>query len=444
MNSVYSDEISELFNSSKTEEQAKTNKVINTESTVQKDRKILQRIKEIYSELEHLNNITVDVSKGVVTLSGEMRVSSDVLKAMQIARQVDGVVEVENNLTVNQKLSARLYTTYKNILILGNRLFASLPLIVLSITTFILFWFIGSQLSKRQKFFRRISPNYFIATLLGQIAHLFFVILGLVLALILLDATALLSTILGAAGIFSLAIGFAVRDTVENYIASILLSIRNPFEVNDLINIDGHEGNVARLTSRATILVSPNGNHIRIPNSVVYKSIIINYTRHPERRFQFDVSVYTEHDLHEIQALALQTLKNVEGLCDKPEPQVIVHKLGDSNVTLQIFAWVDQDKFNYLKIRSNAIIEVKQAFDSAGIVMSEPVYNLLINNKSKDLQNIHSSHDKTVKLKESVTKQEISNIQDVSVDRTVENKVLKEQESHQDENLLSKKTPKEF
>ena len=56
--------------------------------------------------------------------------------------------------------------------------------------------------------------------------------------------------------------GFAVRDTVENYIASVLLSVRNPFAVNDLVDIDGHEGNVVRLTLRATVLLSPEGNHI--------------------------------------------------------------------------------------------------------------------------------------------------------------------------------------
>ncbi|MEZ5537828.1 MAG: mechanosensitive ion channel [Thiolinea sp.] len=73
---------------------------------------------------------------------------------------------------------------------------------------------------------------------------------------------------------------------MENYIASILLSLRNPFQVNDFVSIDGHDGNVLRLTSRATILISPDGNHIRIPNATVFKAVITNFTRHPERRFQ--------------------------------------------------------------------------------------------------------------------------------------------------------------
>ena len=104
------------------------------------------------------------------------------------------------------------------------------------------------------------------------------------------------------------------RDTVENYIASILLSLRNPFEVNDLVNIDGNEGNVVRLTTRATILISPDGNHIRIPNSTVFKAVIVNFTRNAERRFQFDVGIDTQQDLLEAQALALQALSSIEGV----------------------------------------------------------------------------------------------------------------------------------
>jgi small-conductance mechanosensitive channel len=96
-----------------------------------------------------------------------------------------------------------------------------------------------------------------------------FGIAGLVVALDILNATELLGAVLGAAGVAGLALGFAVRDTIENFIASILLSLRQPFGPRDFVDIDGVQGSVARLTSRATILVSPDGNQIRIPNAAV-------------------------------------------------------------------------------------------------------------------------------------------------------------------------------
>ena len=81
----------------------------------------------------------------------------------------------------------------------------------------------------------------------GGVLLVFFVA-GLVLALDIAGATALLGTILGAAGIVGLAVGFAVRDTIENYVASLMLSLRQPFRANDLVKIDEFEGRVIRLT----------------------------------------------------------------------------------------------------------------------------------------------------------------------------------------------------
>jgi hypothetical protein len=75
----------------------------------------------------------------------------------------------------------------------------------------------------------------------------------------LLGVTAVLGSILGAAGINGLAIGIAVRDSVENFVASEMLSIRQPFEAFDLVEIDGDVGKVVRLTSRATVLISVDG-----------------------------------------------------------------------------------------------------------------------------------------------------------------------------------------
>src|SRR3546814_11391197 len=70
-----------------------------------------------------------------------------------------------------------------------------------------------------------------------------------------------------------------------------MLSRRQPFRANDHVVIEGHEGRVVRLTSRATILMTLEGNHLRIPNSTVFKAVILNYTRNPERRFDFELGI---------------------------------------------------------------------------------------------------------------------------------------------------------
>ncbi|MEZ5537845.1 MAG: mechanosensitive ion channel family protein [Thiolinea sp.] len=445
----HADELTDLLTGAK-EEPVAADKVITTDSSKQADRKIKQRLQEIFAELEALQGISIAVNKGVITLSGEVDSSANEEKALQFARQVEGVVEVENELTVSRSLQKRLNNTADKLWALTKQLVAGLPLFLIALLVVVLAWLLGNWLSERS-FYRRISPNQFIANLLGQITHLLFIILGIVLALILLDATALIGTILGAAGIIGLAVGFAVRDTVENYIASILLSLRNPFQVNDFVSIDGHDGNVLRLTSRATILISPDGNHIRIPNATVFKAVITNFTRHPERRFQFDVGIGTDQDLPEAQALAVNVLSSIDGVIKDPKPLVVIEALGDSNVLLRIYAWVNQEQYSYAKVRSESIRLVKQAFDDANIVMPEPVYKLRLTqvDGAGVLSAAGGERDIQPESQSVRTRQAMDTVdtdtrytQDVTPDHTVEDRVIEEQ-AEDNENLLTKEAPKE-
>ncbi len=408
---------------------------IEATSTPQADQRIGERLRGIYAEIESLQDVAVSVSAGVVELVGEVDSQATSARAERLAGQVEGVVDVENGLEVNRALDDRLQSTGNELAELFRTLLAGLPLFGVALAIFVLFWLAGRWAGARQSLYRRFSPNVFIAELLGQIAHLLFIVLGLVLALALLDATALLGTILGAAGIFGLALGFAVRDTVENYIASILLSIRNPFGVNDLVDIDGQLGNVVALTSRATILLSPEGNHVRIPNATVFKAVIVNYTRRPERRFEFDVGVDTDHELKPAQQVALDTLEATPGVLKEPPALVIVEALGDSNVVLRCYGWVDQDEASYIKVRSEAIRRVKEAFDEAGIVMPEPVYRLrIVDRVEASSAREDSPRPPAPDEKPSASDADIS---DVSVDDTIEKRVIVESNHAERENLLS-------
>jgi small-conductance mechanosensitive channel len=235
----------------------------------------------------------------------------------------------------------------------------------------------GLWLARRSWPWDRIAPNAFIADIYRQIVRLLFVVLGIVLALDLLNATALLGTILGAAGIVGLAIGFAVRDTVENFISSIMLSIRQPFRPKDLVEIEGETGHVIRLTSRATILLSPDGNHIRIPNSTVFKAKITNFTRNDERRFTFLVGVEADADIAEAQRIILEALQELPFVLDTPGPSVWVEGLGASTIDITGAAWIKQHETGIGMAKGEAIRVVKARLEAAGITLPEPTYRLV-------------------------------------------------------------------
>ena len=349
------------------------------------DEAIERRLSGIFEELEALSGVTVQVSNGVITLGGEVGSAASGERSIALARSVSGVVDVIDAQRVEADVSQRLHTTLSRMRASFLSLVASLPVFLLALLVLGLFWWVSGWLTRRPALFQRIAPNAFIAELLAGLVRLLILLGGVVLALSLLDATSLIGTVLGAAGIVGLAVGFAVRDTVENYIASILLSLRTPFLLRDRVQIGEHNGFVARLTGRATILISIDGNHVRIPNATVFKSTIVNYSRNPQHRFDFEVGVDTDLDPGRAQQLAQTTLQGVSGVLAEPPPSVLISELGDSNVTLTVMGWIDQRETDLRKARSEAIRGVKQAFDAAGIVMPEPIYRLRVDARGAPL-----------------------------------------------------------
>jgi small-conductance mechanosensitive channel len=201
--------------------------------------------------------------------------------------------------------------------------------------------------------------------------------MGLLLAFDLLGVTSLVGAVLGTAGVAGLAIGFAFQDIIENYLAGAILSIQQPFNVNDVVEVDNRQGRVVRLTARELVLLTFEGNHVRLPNAMVFKSVTINYTRNPRRLFHFDVGVGVQEDLMEATRLGVATLDAMNGVMADPAPFARIRALGDFAVVVRFHGWVNQREADFFKVQSEAIRLVKTAFDEADIDMPEPTQRVL-------------------------------------------------------------------
>lgn len=340
------------------------------------DRLITQRLTEVFQNLPELANIDIAVKAGVVRLTGHTSTKEAHEQALELAGRVDGVVSVTDEITQKREVRERLTVVQEKMVDQLNNFISYLPLLIIGFTVFLLFWFLASFMTKWDNLYEKITPHAFLQSLAKQIVRGTIIFIGFVVMLEILDATALLGTIVGVAGVMGLAIGFALRDTVENYIASILLSIRQPFRPLDQIVLENYEGLVMKLTSRETILMTLDGNHVRIPNATVYKGIILNYSRNPKRRFSFEVGIDTAVNIEAALQLAIKTLEQTCGVIADPPVRCTVEKLGDSNVVLKMFAWTTQDQYDFGKVKSEAIRAVKEAFDLANYEMPEPIYRL--------------------------------------------------------------------
>ncbi|WP_234024929.1 mechanosensitive ion channel domain-containing protein [Tsuneonella amylolytica] len=338
------------------------------------DDRIARRLSGIFAALPAFEKVRVTVREGVVTLAGPVPVEDDIARAEAIAGRIAGVVTVENDLERDVSIDGAAAVGGIAAKVAG---FAKmLPLIGLALAIWLGIALLGYLIAGLGRIWHRLAPNSFLAELIASAIRFVFVVGGLAIALDIVGATALLGAVLGGAGLVGVALGFAMRDTIENYVASLMLSLRQPFRANDHVVIDDSEGRVIRLTSRATVLMTLDGNHLRIPNSNVFKATILNYTRNPKRRFDFMLGIDADDDPDAARKLGRETLASLDFVLAEPPPEARTEEVGDSNIVLKFLGWIDQGEADWYKASSRAIAAVKSALEHGGFALPEPIHRL--------------------------------------------------------------------
>jgi len=158
---------------------------------------------------------------------------------------------------------------------------------------------------------------------------------------------------------------------------------------------------------RTTTLMTLDGNHVQIPNSLVFKSIITNFSTNPKRRAEFYVGIGYANSLVKAQELIIQTLRAHPAVLDDPEPAAIVDELGPSTVNIRVQFWFDGKSYSIFRVRSSLMRQVKLALEDAGITMPAPVHEIIfpegvtLNRMptepgiAKEMSRIHSRTDET-------------------------------------------------
>ncbi|WP_298914707.1 mechanosensitive ion channel family protein [uncultured Algimonas sp.] len=346
------------------------------------DRQIQARIADILSKMTDTQSVAIGVDGSVVTLSGEAPNTEAAERAVGIAERVDGVVAVQDEIVRTLDVSDNVTPLVDRTAELSTQFVRALPLIAAALTALVAIYLLGRFLAGRKRLLERMAGNPFLAELIATAIRIAFVLIGIVVALNILGATGLVGTVLGGAGIIGIALGFGVRDTVENYVASLLLSIRQPFRAEDHVVIDGQEGIVVRLNTRATILMTLDGNHLRIPNAKVFKADILNYTTNPTRRFGFRVGVDSADDPVAAIAVGTQAMAELPFVLADPPPAGRIVEVGDSSILIDYMAWIDQRETGFFSARSQAIRDVKTVLEDQGFSLPEPLYRVRVDTGS--------------------------------------------------------------
>ena len=243
------------------------------------------------------------------------------------------------------------------------------PRVLASVATLLALYLLGKALGwlVRRRYLRLERPSF--AHVMSRVVSLAATVLGLLAAVTIVFPTVKPVNVLGSLGFFSIAVGFAFRDILENLLAGVLLLFRAPFRTGDEVDIQGTRGTVVEINLRETVLRRYDGQQVLVPNATVYKNPIVVQTAGPSIRSEAVVGVAYEADLREAVRLAEQAMAGVGGTTDEPSPVVLVGELGTSTIDLHLLFWTAPQQGTVRRARDEVLLAVKAAFDDAGIEM---------------------------------------------------------------------------
>lgn len=198
----------------------------------------------------------------------------------------------------------------------------------------------------------------------------FYLVLGLAVATALNELGFKLGVLLGAAGILSVAIGFASQTSASNLISGLFLVGERPFGIGDAIQVGGTTGEVLSIDLLSVKLRTFDNLFVRIPNETLIKSEVVNLSRFPIRRVDLLLAVARKEDIGRVREL-LFAVAEANPLClEEPWPLFIVAGFGASSIDLQFSVWAKRE--NFLELKNGMYEEIKRAFDAHGIEIPFP------------------------------------------------------------------------
>lgn len=182
-----------------------------------------------------------------------------------------------------------------------------------------------------------------------------FIAIAVVLKEIGIDITAIALSL----GIVGVAVGFAARDTISNFISGMFILADKSFKVGDTIEISNQKGKVTKVGFRTTTLTTPDNTVITVPNSAFSKNPYLNYTYMDRRRVDLRVNIPYEFKLDELTAKIESQVSNFDWVRKDPKPKILILELKDVGVQAKITAWID-DPWKVAQYRTLMAEEIKK------------------------------------------------------------------------------------
>lgn len=283
-------------------------------------------------------------------------------------------------------MRAEISAVWDKIQSMINGFIVLLPNLVLALIVFAIFFIIGRAI---KRVVRRLTSKHRqarnLGLVLGRLAQGLTVLVGLFVALSIVIPTFRAGDLVQLLGISGVAIGFAFRDILQNFLAGILILLTEPFQIDDQIVFKNFEGTVENIETRATTIRTYDGRRIVIPNAELFTNAVTVNTAFDNRRMEYDVGIGYGDDLDRAKQLMLEALYSVDEVLNDPAPDVLLLELAGSSVNIRARWWIAPPRrIDALRSRDKVLSAIKKKLTANGIDLPFPTQQILFHDQTEE------------------------------------------------------------
>lgn len=261
-----------------------------------------------------------------------------------------------------------------------------IPSLILGIIVFIIFWVLARlvrtvvrRVAQRRKGSRNVGLVF------ARLSQGALIILGLLISLTIVFPSFQPADLLATLGIGGVAIGFAFRDVLQNFLAGILILLTEPFQLDDQIIFKDYEGTVERIQTRATTIRTYDGRRVVIPNGELFTNSVTVNTAYEKRRLQYDIGIGYGDDIATAKKIILEVLRSKDNILHDPSPEALVVDLADSTINIRARWWINSPlRADVVSSFDDVLETVCNRLVEAGIDLPFPTQQILFHDQTEE------------------------------------------------------------
>lgn len=260
-----------------------------------------------------------------------------------------------------------------------------LPNLIVAIVVFAVFWVLAGLVKRAvQRIAERADMPPTARLVLGRLTRAVIILIGVLVALPVVYPNFTAAQVIEVLGIGGVAIGFAFRDILQNFLAGILMFITQPFKIGDQIIVGSYEGTVRDIQTRATLIKSYDGRLIVIPNSDLFTQSVTVNTAFPTRRSQYDFGIGYGDDVQLAKQLIVEAIDGVDFTLQDPRPEAFIIDLAPNSVNIRARWWTSSTRSDVIHMKARVIEAIKDKLSAAGIDLPYTTYQVLFHDQTEE------------------------------------------------------------